>query len=310
MRGTGIEGLYGMSERRDYIFRPLLPFKRAEIVAFLEENALDWREDSSNSQTIYKRNYLRHELIPVVEKRDPGGPESMRASFERIKDTGKAFFYFFDQWRKKNVVQEFPVEYLPFSSLQGVPGKASLLFYWLRNKGFVYGQVLEIVQAMEGNASGKCFFSGEWMLNVDRENLILGKESSRAESIELEQHAISFRADERRTYEIIQLKGDWQLDRSPENAQLDKQLLEFPLLLRNWQQGDRFRPLGMRQFKKVSDFLIDLKVPLITKNQVKVLCSGGEIAWVVGYRIDDRFKLTGATREVVYFKKKQNGESV
>ncbi|SEJ20083.1 tRNA(Ile)-lysidine synthase [Cyclobacterium xiamenense] len=310
MRGTGIEGLYGMSERRDYIFRPLLPFKRAEIVAFLEENALDWREDSSNSQTIYKRNYLRHELIPVVEKRDPSGPESMRTSFERIKDTGKAFFYFFEQWRKKNVVQEFPVEYLPFSSLQGVPGKASLLFYWLRNKGFVYGQVLEILQAMEENASGKCFFSGEWMLNVDRENLILGKESSRAESIELEQHAISFRADERRTYEIIQLKGDWQLDRSPENAQLDKQLLEFPLLLRNWQQGDRFRPLGMRQFKKVSDFLIDLKVPLITKNQVKVLCSGGEIAWVVGYRIDDRFKLTGATREVVYFKKKQNGESV
>ncbi|WP_375584063.1 tRNA lysidine(34) synthetase TilS [Cyclobacterium xiamenense] len=304
LRGTGIEGLYGMSERRDYLLRPLLPFKRAEILAFLREHRLDWREDSSNQQTVYKRNYLRHELIPVLEDRDSHAPEAMRQSFERVKDTGKAFFYFFEQWRTENVLQEASFEYLPFSSLEPVPGKASLLFYWLRSRGFTYQHVVEILQAMEKKVSGKRFFSGEWVLNIDRDKLILGKECGDPEPTHLEQHALSFRAGERGSYEIIRLKGGWQLDRSAENALLDGELLEFPLLLRNWEQGDRFRPLGMRKFKKVSDFLIDLKVPLIMKDRVKVLCSGGEIAWVVGYRIDDRFKVTHATREVVYFKKR------
>ncbi|SHM54565.1 tRNA(Ile)-lysidine synthase [Cyclobacterium lianum] len=303
LRGTGIEGVYGMANKRDFIIRPLLPFSRAEIQEFVASESLSWREDSSNRKTLYKRNFIRHKFMPVLADFDPKGPELMQYSFDRIKDAGKAFFYFFEQWREARVRQEPPYEYLDYKDLGNIPGKASLLFYWLRPKGFVYPQVEQVLQAMHAGLSGKCFFAGDWMLNMDRDRLILGKAEQAEPSFWVNVHDINFRPDARVNYDILQLKSDWQIDRSSENALLDRQLLDFPLQLRGWEEGDRFKPLGMQQFKKVSDFLIDAKVPLIKKKSVKVLCSGNAIVWVVGYRIDDRFKVTKATREVVYFKK-------
>lgn len=144
------------------------------------------------------------------------------------------------------------------------------------------------------------------MVNVDRERLILGRKQSDPVSISVEKYAIAMRVDDQTVYDIINLKDGWELDRSPENALLDAGMLEYPLLVRNWEQGDKFRPLGMRQFKKVSDFLIDTKVPLILKDRVKVLCSAGEIVWLIGHRIDDRYKITEATKKVVHFKKNDN----
>ncbi|MFO7825777.1 MAG: tRNA lysidine(34) synthetase TilS [Cyclobacterium sp.] len=304
LRGTGIEGVYGMSEKRDFIIRPLLPFNRSEIREFLQAESLDWREDSSNQKTLYKRNFVRHKVLPVLSDFDPSGPALMQYSFERIKDTGKAFFYFFEQWLKARIQHEPPFEYLEYKELVDVPGKASLLFYWLRPKGFVYAQVEDILLAVQQGESGKCFLSGNWILNIDRECLILGKKNIGNPTFTIEDHDISLVLNGDTNYDILHLKEDWKIDRSSENAFLDSQLLDFPLVLRNWQEGDRFMPLGMRQFKKVSDFLIDLKVPLIKKKSIKVLCSGEAIVWVVGYRIDDRYKVTSSTREVVYFKKK------
>lgn len=304
LRGTGIEGIYGMAEKRDFIIRPLLPFKRSEIQQFLSAESLVWREDSSNQKTLYKRNYIRHKILPVLSGFDAKGPELMQYSFDRIKDTGKAFFYFFDRWLKDRIQYEPPYEYLDIKNLEDIPGKASLLFYWLRPKGFVYSQVEDILGAVQKGMSGKCFLSGNWILNLDRERLILGTKEGVTSPSRIQDHDISFVLPDGVSFDILYLNKDWKIDRSSENALLDKQLLDFPLLLRNWEEGDRFMPLGMRQFKKVSDYLIDLKVPLIKKKTVKVLCSGDAIIWLVGYRIDDRFKVTSSTREVVYFKKK------
>lgn len=93
LRGTGIEGVYGMSSKRDFIRRPLLPFSRKEIKTFLERNNLHWTEDQSNAKTIYKRNFIRHKFLPLLLEFDPKGPELIQYSFDRLKDTGKAFFY-------------------------------------------------------------------------------------------------------------------------------------------------------------------------------------------------------------------------
>ncbi|WP_439483530.1 tRNA lysidine(34) synthetase TilS [Cyclobacterium plantarum] len=303
LRGTGIEGVYGMAEKRDFIIRPLLPFKRPEIQEFMSAESLVWREDSSNQKTLYKRNYIRHKILPALLDFDPSGPELMQYSFDRIKDTGKAFFYFFDRWLEARVKHEPPYEYLDTKDLDDVPGKASLLFYWLRPKGFVFAQVQDILGAVQNGMSGKYFLSGDWILNLDRECLILGTKDNGTSPSLIQDHDISLVLPDGTNFDILYLNQDWKIDRSTENALLDKQFLDFPLLLRNWEEGDRFMPLGMRQFKKISDYLIDLKVPLIKKKTIKVLCSGEAIIWVVGYRIDDRFKVTSSTREVVYFKK-------
>ena len=306
LRGTGIEGLYGMSSKRDFIIRPLLPFTRQEIKSYLDKYELAWREDSSNEKTIYKRNFIRHKLLPLFHEFDPKGPELVQYSFNRIKDTGKAFFHFFDLWIKTNVTSEKGYEILPFASLENVPGKASLLFYWLRKKGFVYAQIEDILWSMENNEPGKRFIATNHVLNIDRESLILGElvqedatvDIALGDDIYLDAGAVKYVSQVLNTGEVT--------DRSSENALLDVDLLDFPLVLRNWELGDKFMPLGMKNFKKISDYLIDSKVPLIKKDKVKVLCSNGHIVWLVGLRIDERFKVSPATKRVIHLKKRKD----
>jgi len=309
LRGTGIEGVYGMSSKRDFIRRPLLPFSRKEIKTFLERNNLHWTEDQSNAKTIYKRNFIRHKFLPLLLEFDPKGPELIQYSFDRLKDTGKAFFYLFDRWVDENVVLNDGFEVLSFSSIAGLPGKSSLLFYWLRRKGFVYAQIEDILYAVERQESGRQFLSEGWLLNIDREGLILGKQYEERKLIKIDLTDEGFVLDNKYSYNCTRLDHSVALDRSAQNALLDFDLLNFPLIIRNWEKGDKFMPLGMRNFKKVSDFLIDRKVPLIKKNEVKVMCSGDSIVWLVGFRIDDRFKISNRTKKVFYVKKLNHDKS-
>lgn len=305
LRGTGIEGLYGMAGTRDFIIRPLLPFNRKDLEQFLKAENLQWREDSSNHSDDYKRNFVRHRIVPEIDAFDPKGGELMRYSFERVKDTGKVFSYFFEEWKRHNIHMEDGYEYLAFKCLEGVPGEKSLLYYWLKEKGFGFLQVADIVSAKKKEEVGKHFISREWMVNLDRENIILGPIENDMQEKTVGIHDIDL-AVNGNTYDLLTMGPQTPLDRSTENAMLNKSVLDFPLTLRNWEQGDKFKPLGMANFKKVSDFLIDLKVPLIKKRNVKVLCSGDQIVWLVGFRIDDRFKVGGSTPSILYIKKIKN----
>jgi len=303
LRGTGIEGVYGMAEHREGIIRPLLPFTREEIADFMAAHKLEWREDSSNEKSDYKRNVLRNEVVPILKKTFGDVNQQLGNSFGRIKDTGQAFFHLFEAWKATQLQVATPYEYLAFSSLKGIPGKSSLLFYWLREYGFNFAQVREIVQAMDAAATGKIFEGSGYMLNVDREFLILGPSRKSFERVTVDAHDVELKL-EGETYDVLTLGEVQELDKDPANAMLNKDLLTFPLEVRKWQEGDKFRPLGMRQFKKISDFLIDLRIPYIQKQHIKVLCTGGDIVWLIGYRIDDRYKISPFTRQVMYFKKK------
>ncbi|MBD8487882.1 tRNA lysidine(34) synthetase TilS [Echinicola sp. CAU 1574] len=304
LRGTGIEGIYGMSEIRDYIIRPLLPFSRDDIENFAVKERFDWREDSSNSESTYKRNFLRNEVLPLIKRHDVSFEGNLRQSFDRLKDTGKAFFHLFDAWKKVHVKMDGEIQFLEKDGLKQVPGRKSLLYYWLRDYGFNNAQVDDILDVLWCGEVGQRFESELFMVNVDREYLILGKKVKDFEEVLLEKTDLELSFAEK-VYDILILPIGSSLDIRSENAMLDRDSLKFPLLLRKWREGDRFRPLGMRKFKKISDFLIDLKVPMIIKKDVKVLCDAdGEVVWVLGYRVDDRFKITPVTKEVMYFKLK------
>lgn len=303
LRGTGIEGFYGMPDSRGYMIRPLLPFYRRELQEFALKKNYSWREDSSNDSMDYKRNFLRHKVMPSLHEFDPAAPDNLLYSFGRIKDTGRAFFYLFDTWLESNVEKEGDYRYLKGDSLLKASGQKTLLYYWLRTYGFNFSQTSAMVQSLKVGESGKTFFSGDFSVNLDREHLILGpRDADQQAEIWLDETAIEFKTDHMH-YGILTLQGGVQPDSSSLNAMLDREKLRFPLQIRNWKSGDRFRPLGMKKFKKVSDFLIDLKVPLIHKRKVKVLCSEDQIVWVIGLRIDDRYKISAFTTTVLYFKK-------
>lgn len=304
LRGTGIEGIYGMADKRSTILRPLLPFKRSELKQFMVDNNYIWRDDSSNKKNIYKRNFLRNEIVPTIQRGFENGLDQLSYSFERIKDSGKAFFYLYQQWKASHIIVDSDQQRLQIDSIKNLPGKTTFLFYWLRDFGFQSSDMQGIIHALDSGESGKSFLSSSHMLLLDRKELLVSAIVPEWKQILVEKSAIEFSYPYGR-YDILKYDDQVQLDRDPENAMLDFDKMAFPLTLRPWKEGDRFFPLGMKNSKLVSDYFIDSKISILGKKRAAVLLSGKEIAWVVGYRISDKFKCDDNTRRIVYFVKKQ-----
>jgi tRNA(Ile)-lysidine synthase len=303
LRGTGIEGIYGMAERRGWLIRPLLPFDRDEIQSYVIENQIEWREDSSNEKTDYKRNKLRHISLPALYSVADDAKSNLLNSFGRLKDTGKAFATLFESWKNEKIKENEGLLILSTSDVLRSTGAASLLYFWLRPYGFNSDQAQDILESCQSSESGKLFESSSHLLNLDRDQLILAPIPADFDSISIAESDIELLLPEGK-YEILKLEGKEDLDKTRQNAMLDLERLSFPLEIRTWQEGDRFIPLGMKNTKKISDFLIDLKVPMVKKLAVKVLLSEGQIAWVIGFRIADWAKSTAATRKLLYLKKR------
>ncbi|WP_297336832.1 tRNA lysidine(34) synthetase TilS [Algoriphagus sp.] len=303
LRGTGLDGLQGMADRNGQLIRPLLTFSREDLAAFAQEKKISWREDSSNQKTDYKRNKLRLEVLPKLYESNPDAKKNLLASLARIKDSTRAFGGLYEQWIQQHVRKEDDVSFLAISRFIHMPGAVSLIYLWIRSFGFNSDQAESIYQAAKSGEVGKIFTSTTHLLNLDRDDLILMPQRPDFQALEISENDIEVFLPEN-TYDLIKLSCPVSLDTHRSNAMLDLEQLEFPLVIRNWVIGDRFIPLGMKNSKKVSDFLIDLKVPLAQKSKIKVLVSGGKIAWIVGYRIAEWAKYNPATRKLLYFKQK------
>jgi tRNA(Ile)-lysidine synthase len=303
VRGTGIEGLYGMSDRLGWLIRPMLPFSRAQLANYAEEVQLAWREDRSNASTDYKRNKLRHQGLPALYNLEPDTRQNLLQSFVRLKDTGKAFSGLFEQWKAVHVREEQGISFLSYSAINNMPGAATLLYFWLRPYGFNSDQALTLAKCLEEIKPGRLLRSAQYELSMDREELLLYPIPIAFSEIELSFDTQSFELPEGH-YEVTFGAKTASIDRNPEHALLDLDCLEFPLKVRSWQEGDRFNPLGMSTEKKISDFLIDNKIPLPLKKEVKVLVSGNRIAWVVGMRIADWAKVGPVTQKHMHIQKR------
>ena len=304
VRGTGIEGIYGMSERRGELIRPLLPFSKAQLVAYAEEVQLGWREDRSNASIDYKRNKLRHSGLPAIYNLEPDTRQNLLLSFERLKDTGMAFSGLFELWKAAHVREQQGISFLTYKSLSNMPGVATLLYFWLRPYGFNSDQALTLTKSLGAAIKpGKLLRSATHELSLDREELLLYPISEAFPNLELPFGIPSFELPEG-GYQLTWGLPQGGIDRNPANAVFDLDCLEFPLQLRSWQEGDRFNPLGMQSEKKISDFLIDNKVPFALKKEVKVLVSGNKIAWVVGMRIADWAKIGPHTQKCLLIQKR------
>lgn len=294
-RGTGLEGLTGIPMQNDKIIRPLLGFPRNALMDYAEKNAIQWREDSSNASDKYLRNKLRHDVIPILKELNPNFLESFLKTQNYLKEAqsivtdGKNLVY-------KEVVSEqtdgslsIDIELLVKHS-----NYAAYLYQWLKEYGFTaWNDIADLVYAQ----SGKQVFSATHILLKDRDRLIL---SSIKESLHKEVFAI-----EKNSSQVnIPLKFEFcnlsDISDSDSNSIfVDEDLLQFPLQLRKWEEGDVFHPLGMQGTKKVSKYFKDEKLSLIDKSNKWLLCSDNQIIWIVGMRQDNRFKVTTNTTRIV-----------
>lgn len=303
IRGTGLDGIQGMSSRNGRLIRPLLHFSKEEICNYAIEIGLEWREDQSNQEIYYKRNNLRMEALPALYAVKDDVKKNLQGSFSRIADAGKALHSLSQEWQQEWVIQSGDYQVLPLRAFVYRAGAVTILFYWLRGFGFLADQCESILQAAKNKGTGSQFFSKSHVLNIDREELLLVPIRPTFEEFSITQSDIELVLPGC-IYEILKIPASGKWDLNSENAQIDLEKLSFPLQVRSWQLGDRFVPLGMKKSKKVSDFLIDLKVPQVHKRQVNVVLSEGKIAWVIGYRIANWVKCDESTRKILHFKKK------
>lgn len=302
-RSTGIGGLHGILPRQGILVRPMLFTGRKEIEAFIRENHLAYREDSSNTETKYLRNKIRHELIPVLREIQPEFPRLLSENIERIRDAETIYRKADEEAKPVLLKAESDRFLIPIPELKKRKPEATFLFEILSPFGFNYRTVKNIAAALD-DPPGIAFFSPTHRLIKDRKNLILtGIKTPEP----LPSYMIPVKASRldqpvsltlKRTRDIKKLRILPDKDR----AYLDMAKLSFPLVLRKWKPGDLFYPFGKDRRKKVSDFFIDEKVPVPDKEKCWILCSGNKIAWVVGHRIDNRFRITTRTREALVLK--------
>ena len=301
-RGTGIKGLTGIKEKSGTIIRPLLFASRKMIDGFCHENNFEYREDSSNKTTKYSRNLIRHEIIPTFETINPSFIDTMTENINKLKNTEKIYFQTIQKTQDEITDEQDKKIYFSIEKIKKLEPVETYLFEFLAPYGFSNTQINDIITSFDG-ISGKQFFSPTHRLIKDRSNLIL-------EEISLAQHKPFFidESTKQTAYPIqlnlekIEKTEDFQINTQKNIAQLDYHKLEFPLTIRKWNKGDYFMPLGMQNLKKLSDFFIDQKIPIPEKEKVWIIESGNKIAWIVGLRIDERFKITENTTQIFQLK--------
>ena len=304
-RKTGIRGLTGIKEKSGQLIRPLLFANRKEIENFAQANYIGFREDHTNSEVVYQRNFIRHRILPVFAELNPAFKNNLSETINNLRDV-EDVFSFFIQKEIKNVISVDGDEVsVSIEKLRQFAFPKVLLFEMLNPYNFNTNVIQQVFKSLE-NLPGKQFFSKTHRLVKDRKQLfITALPESKNQIFYVESDDIELFAP----FDLIVGKvggDDFQIVKSSKVACLDMDKLEFPLLIRKWQQGDYFQPLGMTGFKKISDFLIDEKIPVHQKENTWLLCSGQKVVWVMGHRIDNRFKITEETRQVLKIELKVN----
>jgi len=298
--GTGLAGLHGIPPKNGYLVRPLLGIGKPELFEYLVENHLIWREDASNDSPVYQRNRLRQEVLPVLRDINPNLDQTLQFTAERVGGAEEIVRRYVADTAAQAQHTEEEVTYLNIATLQRTAATTLVLHELLRPFGFSFPVVKDIVAAFPAEP-GRRFESPTHRLVKDREQLVVTQKvltKFGTHQVQAGQEVLKIDGLHLRL-ELAEAAG-LDLPRGKAVAALDADLLKFPLVVRPWQEGDWFMPIGMKGKKKLSDFLIDQKVPLNLKDNVFVLVSAdGKIAWVVGHRPDERFKVTEATERVL-----------
>jgi len=317
-KGTGISGLRAIPIKNESVLRPLLAFNRTEIEHYATENNITFVEDRSNATEAYTRNYFRLQLIPALEKVYPSVKENLKNNIDRFRDIELIYKESIDKKIKKLLLKSGNNWRVAVEQLKHLPAQNTLVFELFQPFGFGPKQTPEIIKLLESD-SGKYILSNTHRILKNRNMLIINAIEADYDTItliETNNEEIEFPLGKLIVRNEKVSKGkkssialsnetlvtQTAINNLPNIAQIDAAGLKFPLLLRKTKSGDYFYPLGMRKKKKVARFLIDLKLSKLEKENTWVIESDKKIIWIVNHRIDERFKITSSTRNLVVFK--------
>ena len=330
-KGTGISGLRGMLPRQGIVVRPLLFTGRGALQQLALETGLVWVEDSSNESDKYTRNYFRHRIIPGIEEVFPNAMQNLAENTGRFREIEMIYRRAVDQQLKKLLEHRGNEVFIPVLKLRLSVPLSTLVYEMITPFGFSAQQTGAVIALLD-SGSGKYVVSSTHRILRNRDWLIISPlQTMEAANILIEAGDTTVRYEQgqlvlRRLLSAevpaeIRDKGLAAPKRvsatEPKRvsatatkrvsfagpgdlvAWLDAADIQFPLLLRKWQAGDYFYPLGMRKKKKLARFFIDSKLSMADKEKVWVLEMNKKIVWVVGLRIDDRFRIGDRTKQVL-----------
>ena len=306
LRGAGLNGLKGMKPQNGVIIRPLLWASREQIRKYTVENQILWREDHTNAESVYLRNKIRNQLLPVFDELHPEARQGLYKSLEHLSAENELYRALLQEKLNQIIEYNGDIQRIPYSAFLIQHSSFQLLFEWLRQYGFNTDQCHFIYDAI-GTGVGNQYCSATHRLVIGRDELQLSEIKEKTDDeiqIEVGEEEILLPVYLR--FSRFEKNADFIIDKSSEVAQLDFDKIQFPLTLRHWHHGDRFHPLGMKGSKLLSDFFVDQKFTEWQKRNVWLLVAAdGDILWVVGYRIDERYKVSISTKTIFLCKQTQ-----
>lgn len=299
LRGKGSFTWEGMSIFNKSVIRPLLNVSKKELVAYAKENKIEWREDSSNEKSDYQRNYIRNTIIPELEKYFPSAENNLLQFAEINRFNNTILRQFINEKKLQLCSSEDGMLKINSDLLIKENEPAVLLFHLINTYGFNFENCRQMIQAK--NSTGKKFYNTAYIALIDRSCILIKKsEIINPTSLFIENISkpITYNQIEFSFHEIINQHIELKTPLKSV-ALIDQRKIEGPLELRTYRAGDYFYPLGMKGKKLLSDFFIDEKINEFDKKQIPLLCNNNQIIWVVGYRLDERYKVTEATEKIL-----------
>lgn len=303
-RGTGIAGLHGIPQKTKTIIRPLLFSTREMIQNFATENKISFIEDSSNASDKYLRNQIRHNILPFFVNQNQNFLNSLAQTANQIARLESLL-----KNQTKNIINEMleinsDIIKLDINQLIEIEGYDLYLIEFLTGYGFSNSVINDLIQNLNSQKSGLRFFSSTHRIVKDRNSLLITPLGQERNS---NQNDIWF-VNQDLTHDIP-LPIDLKIITKPDNlitdnntALFDLDKITFPLIVRQWKKGDYFYPFGMKGKKLLSDYFIDNKFSITEKESTFLLCSGNQIMWIIGYRMDNRYRIDSYTKNVLEIK--------
>ena len=300
-RGTGLHGLTGIPSRRSdsmNIIRPLLTYTKAELKEFAMTNAIQNIEDSSNEKNDYTRNLIRNKLLPQIQAVYPNVTQNILDTVERLKESEAIVNDTVQLFWKKGVRVSKGILTIPVEYWKKVKGNQTYTWSFIKDYGFKATQIEEVLKLLQAG-QGAYIASPSHRFIKWKELIQIVPNDAEKEHIIVPEAPVSISTKWEKIQFEIKSATELVIHPDPAIAYLDADQMEWPLLLRTWRNTDYFYPLGLRKKKKMAHFLGGLKLSPSVKPRVLVLVKGDKLLWVVGKRLDDRFKVTPATKKVL-----------
>jgi len=302
VRGTGLAGLHGIAVRQNTVVRPLWFATRDELETYAREQGLHWREDRSNAEDTYARNRLRHHVVPVLESLNPGLLHTVPHTVGRLRAAETLMREELERSWQAVADRRDDRILLKADALLNLSEPDFRLAEWLKPYGFSADQSARMGQALR-NQPGQIFQSATYRITHERDGLLITPLSeSLVYSLSVEtvpDGPVDVAGQFSLAFAVFDRPADFRPPADAATACFDADRLRWPLTVRPWQQGDRFRPLGLNGHKLVSDLLTDQKVSRPDRERTAVLLSDNQIAWVIGRRLDHRFRVTTETKRIM-----------